>query len=96
MAAVGHLTLEFYLPMNGSLKGKRSIVKPLRAMLRKNYNVSVCESDAQDVLSRAVFEVVCVSQTGGMAQSHLQQIANRLEVYRPDAQLIDYYIELIW
>jgi len=94
--AVGHLTLEFYLPMNSSLKGKRSIVKPLRAMLRRDYNVSVCESDAQDVLSRAVFEVVCVSQTGGLAQSQLQRIANRLEVYRPDAQLIDYYIELIW
>jgi uncharacterized protein len=93
--AVGLLTLELYLPLNNSLKGKRSILKPLIARLRREFNVSVCEADAQDVLSRAVLEVACVSQNGALANRHLQHVANRVEAWRLDAQLIDYYIEML-
>lgn len=93
--AVGMLTLELYLPLNQSLKGKRSILKPLIARLRREFNVSVCEADAQDTLTRAVLEVVCVSQNSALAHRQLQLVANRVESWRLDAQLIDYFIEMI-
>ena len=93
--AVGLLTLELYLPLNESLKGKRSILKPLIARLRREFNVSVCEADAQDSLSRAVLEVACVSQHSALAHRQLQLVANRVEEWRMDAQLIDYLIEMI-
>jgi uncharacterized protein len=93
--AVGLLTLELYLPLNASLKGKRSILKPLIARLRREFNVSVCEADAQDTLTRAVLEVACVSQSAGLAHRHLQHVANRVESWRLDAQLIDYSIEMV-
>lgn len=69
--AVGLLTLELYLPLNDSLKGKRSILKPLIARIRNDFNVLVCEAEAQDVLTRAVIEVACVSQTSALAHRHL-------------------------
>ncbi len=93
--AIGHLTLELYLPLTGSLKEKRGIVKPLIARLRRDYNVSVCEADAQDVLSRAVLEVVCVSQNGALAYRQLEKIATRVENWRLEAELIDYFIEMV-
>ena len=93
--AIGLLTLELYLPLNDSLKGKRGIIKPIIARLRKDYNVSICEADAQDVLSRSVLEVVCVSNSDALANRQLQKIANRVENWRLDAQLIDYYIEFV-
>ncbi|MCY3903872.1 MAG: DUF503 domain-containing protein [Caldilineaceae bacterium] len=93
--AIGHLTLELYLPLTASLKEKRGIVKPLIARLRRDYNVSVCEADGQDVLSRAVLEVVCVSQNGALAYRQLEKIATRVENWRLDAELIDYFIELV-
>jgi len=93
--SIGLLTIELYLPINDSLKGKRSILKPLVTRLRRDYNVSVCEADAQDVLSRAVLEVACVSQNGAVANQHLQNIANRVEQWRMDAQMIDYHIEIV-
>ncbi len=93
--AVGLLTLELYLPMNDSLKGKRSILKPLIARIRHDYNVSVCEAEAQDVLTRAVIEVACVSTNGTLAHRHLQDVAHRVEQWHGDAQLIDYYIEML-
>lgn len=93
--AVGLLTLELYLPMNDSLKGKRGILKPLIARLRRDYNVSVCEAEAQDVLTRAVLEVACVSQNGVLAHRHLQDVAHRVEQWHGDAQLVDYTIEML-
>ncbi|MBW7884208.1 MAG: DUF503 domain-containing protein [Caldilineaceae bacterium] len=93
--AIGLLTLELYLPLNDSLKGKRGILKPLIVRLRRDYNVSICEADAQDVLTRAVLAVVCVSQSSALAHRHLQQVANRVEHWRGDAQLVDYYIEMV-
>lgn len=93
--AVGLLTLELYLPLNDSLKGKRGILKPLIARLRRDFNVSVCEADAQDVLTRAVLEVACVSHNHALAHRHLQQVAQRVEGWRLDAQLIDYAIEML-
>ncbi|MEZ4737631.1 MAG: DUF503 domain-containing protein [Caldilineaceae bacterium] len=95
MAAIGRLTLELYLPLNDSLKGKRGILKPIIARLRRDYNVSICEADAQDVLTRAVLEVVCVSQHSALAHRQLQNVAKRVEDWRLDAQLIDYYIEMV-
>ncbi|MDI9548737.1 MAG: DUF503 domain-containing protein [Chloroflexota bacterium] len=93
--AVGLLTLELYLPLNDSLKGKRGILKPLTARLRRDFNVSVCEADAQNQLSRAVLEVVCVSANHALAHRQLQLVANRVESWRMDAQLIDYSIEML-
>jgi len=93
--AIGLLTLELYLPLTDSLKGKRSILKPLIARLRRDYNVSICEAEAQDILSRAVLEIVCVSANSAVAHRQLQNVAQRVEGWRMDAQLIDYYIEMI-
>jgi uncharacterized protein YlxP (DUF503 family) len=93
--AVGLLTLELYLPLNDSLKGKRGILKPLIARLRRDFNVSVCEADAQDALTRAILEVACVSHTQALAHRHLQLVAKRVEDWRLDAQLVDYAIEMI-
>lgn len=93
--AIGLLTLELYLPLNDSLKGKRGILKPLIARLRRNYNISVCEAEAQDVWTRAVLEVACVSTTGALAHRQLHAVAKAVEGWRMDAQLIDYHIEMI-
>ena len=93
--AIALLTIELYLPITDSLKDKRSVLKPLIARLRKEYNISICEADAQDQLSRAVLEIVCVSGNHALAHRQLQNVANRVESWRMDAEMIDYHIEMI-
>ena len=93
--AVGLLTLEMYLPLNDSLKGKRGIIKPVIARLRRNYNVSVCEADMQDRRNYAVLEIVCVSVNQTQAHRLLRKVANHVERWRLDAQLIDYSIDML-
>lgn len=93
--AVGLLTIELYLPMNDSLKGKRGILRPLLARLRRDFNVSVCEADLQDALTRATIEVACVSENAAVAHRQLQHVATHVEGWRLDAQLVDYSIEML-
>ena len=93
--AIGLLTLEMYLPVAESLKDKRGVLQSMIAKLRREFNVSVCEADARDEWTRAVIEVVCVSHDAKLAHRHLQAVANRVEHWRLDAQLLDYTIEML-
>lgn len=93
--AIGLLTLELYLPLVEGLKDKRGVLQSMIARLRREFNVSVCEAEAQDEWTRAVLEVVCVSQTAEVAHRHLQAVANKVEHWRLDAQLFDYTIEMV-
>ena len=92
---IGVATIELYLPMNGSLKGKRSVVKPLLSRLRKEFNVSAAEVDEQDRLRTAVIAVVTVSSDRNYAHGLLMKVVNSVERWRLDAELVDYEIELI-
>ncbi len=92
---IGVLTLELRLPGNGSLKGKRGILKPLMARLRRDFNVSVSEVDAQDVWQRAVVGVACISPSADYAHGLLTEVAQAVESWRMDLEVVDFYIELI-
>lgn len=93
--SVGLLTLELYLAGTASLKEKRSRVAPLVRRLRTRFNVSVCESDAQDVLSRAEVSVVVVSTNDSHVQSQLQAVLNWVLAARLDVEVVDSHMELI-
>lgn len=93
--AIGLLTLELYLPLADSLKAKRGVLQSMIARLRREFNISVCEADAQDEWTRAVLEVVCVSGNASLAHRQLQHVANHVESWRMDGQLLDYTIEMV-
>jgi len=92
---IGACSLELRFPGNGSLKGKRRVVKSLLARLRKEFNVSVAEVGAQDVWQAAVIGVVCVSNDPDYAHGLLTRVARWVEENRLDCDLVDYSIEII-
>ena len=93
--SVGLLTLELYLGGTASLKEKRSRVAPVVRRIRTKFNASVCESDAQDVLTRAEIAVVVVSTNDSHVQSQLQAVLNWVLEARLDVAVLDSHIELI-
>ena len=93
--SVGLLTLELYLGGTASLKEKRSRVAPVVRRVRTRFNASVCESDAQDVLTRAEICVVVVSTNDSHVHSQLQAILNWVLDARLDVEVLDSNIELI-
>jgi len=94
-ASVGLLTIELRLPGNGSLKGKRGILKPIMARLRNEFNVSVAEVDSQDHWQRAVIAVACVSADSEYAHGLLTRVVQALQGWRLDAEVTDYDIEIL-
>lgn len=92
---IGVATIELRIPMNDSLKGKRSVIKPIIARLRSEYNVSVAEVDDQDSWRNAVIGVACISSDKAYAHGLLMKVVESVERWRLDAELVDYEIELI-
>ena len=56
---IGIRTWELHLEGCHSLKDKRSVLKPLTAAMRRTLNVSVAETDHQDLWQRA--EIACAA-----------------------------------
>ena len=92
---VGVCTIELHLPGNGSLKGKRSVLKSVIARVGREFNVSIAEVDAQDAWQRAVLGVACVSSSAGYAHGLLEQVVRWIETNGGDVVLVSYEIEML-
>jgi hypothetical protein len=77
--------------MNDSLKGKRSILKPLIARIRRTFNVSICEADAPGCVDTfCAGSCLCEPRTAPWPTATWQEVAHLVEQWHGDAQLFDY------
>lgn len=88
---VGVLKLTVYLPENHSLKGKRGVIKKIKARVANSFNVSVSECDAQDLWQRAVLGFAQVGTDTGYVDGTLRQIVHCIE----DLHLVEVGEEVI-
>jgi len=85
---VAALTLDVLLGDVHSLKGKRAVVRPLVAELRRRYpGVAVAETGHLDLHRRAEIGVAVVSATATNAMSVLDE-CERLVVGHPEIELL--------
>jgi len=85
---VAALTLDVLLGDVHSLKGKRGVVRPLVAELRRRFpGVAVSETGHLDLHRRAEIGVAVVSATAGNASKVLDEI-ERLVAARPEIELL--------
>jgi hypothetical protein len=92
---IGVCTIELRLPGNGSLKGKRRVIKSMVTRIGREFNVSIAEVDAQDAWQRAVLGVACVSASASYAHGLLERVVQWIETHRLDVELLGYQIELL-
>jgi uncharacterized protein YlxP (DUF503 family) len=92
---IGVCTIELRLPGNGSLKGKRSIVKSIVTRVSREFNVSIAEVDRQNLWQQAVLGVACVSSSASYAHRQLERVVQWIESNRLDVELLGYEIELL-
>jgi len=91
---IGACTVHLHLPGNGSLKGKRSSLKPLLSRLRKEFNLAVAEIDYHDVWQSAQIALVSVSTDAAYVHGLLERAVEWIEQNRPDVRVIDWQIEV--
>lgn len=90
---VGVCTVTLRIPGNGSLKGKRSVIKSIIARLHQEFNVSIAEVDAQDSWQEAVLGIACVSSDADYGHGLLERAVRWIEANRPDVEILEYHIE---
>jgi uncharacterized protein len=73
---VGLCTIELFIADSQSLKDKRQVLLSLKDRLRKKFNLSVAEVDAQDLWQKAVLALACVSNDGRYVNQILDQALN--------------------
>jgi uncharacterized protein YlxP (DUF503 family) len=86
------MTVKLYAPWVHSLKEKRMIVKSLCEKLRNKFNVSVIESDAQDIHQTVILSVAFLSNQTAMADSMSEAIQSFIE-HTTDAEIVDIWVE---
>lgn len=92
---VGVARLALELPENGSLKGKRMVVKSVIQRVRNRFNVAIAEIDTQDTWGVITLGMVCVSDDPRHANAMLSKVIDFIESERLDAEVGAVELELI-
>lgn len=79
---VALLSIELYLPMSGSLKDKRMVLRRVKDRL-KAFNVAVAEVAHQDLWQRAGLGVVTVAGSEDMAGETLASALREIDRVEP-------------
>jgi uncharacterized protein YlxP (DUF503 family) len=90
---VGTLKLRFVLRESHSLKDKRRVIKSLKDTLANKFNISVAETDEQDVWQTAEVGVAAVGTDGSFVQSVLTNVVNYVRFFG-GVELVDSQQEL--
>ena len=86
-------TIQLHLAGNGSLKGKRSRLKPVLIRLRREFNVSASEVDHHDFWQSATIALAAVGTDSGYLHGLLEKAVAWIETTRPDIPIEEYSIE---
>ncbi|MFN2144409.1 MAG: DUF503 domain-containing protein [Anaerolineales bacterium] len=93
--SVGILTLSIQLPNCHSLKEKRGQIKPIIHRLHKEFNISVVESDHQDLWQSCELLIACAGSQGAPVEAALTKVVAFYESHWPDLPITDEKIEII-
>ena len=92
---VGVCKVKFHLPENGSLKGKRQVVRSVVTRVRTHFNVAIAEVGDTNLWQIATLGITCVTNDARHANEILSKVVDYLEELRIDAELLDYEIEIL-
>lgn len=85
--------LELELPFASSLKDKRQTLRSLKDRLRRK-NVSVVESDQQDLWQRATVEIALAAVSRGAAEEKREELRRALLNYE-ELSILDWREEFV-
>ena len=92
---VGIARVALHMAGNGSLKGKRMVVKSVAQRVRNRFNVAVAEIDTQDAWQLATLGIVCLSDDPRHSNEMLSKVIDFIESERLDAEVGAVEMEMI-
>lgn len=92
---VGICHISLRIPENGSLKGKRRVIKAITSRAANKFNISIAEIDDNDLWQIATLGISCVSNDRRHANEVLSKVVKFISDPRFDVEVLDYSIEII-
>ncbi len=92
---IGVCVVKLRFPENGSLKGKRRILKSLLARASNRFNISIAEVEDQELWQTATVGFSCVGNDTSFVNQVLSTVVSFLERSKEDAEMLDYEIEIM-
>lgn len=85
---IGILNITLYAPWVHSLKEKRMEVKKITKRIENKYNVSIAETDFQDLHQKIGIGIVFIAGSNGMADRIIEHILSYISEIS-EAEIID-------
>ena len=92
---VGVCRVRLHLPENGSLKGKRRVVKSIIGRVQHQYAVAIAEVGDNDLWQMAELGVSCVSNDPQHANEVLSKVVDFIAGSNDEAIMVDYQLEIL-
>ncbi len=92
---VGVCKLQLKLAENMSLKGKRQVIKPIIALIKNKYNVSVAEVEDNDLWQIATLGICFISNDSKYTDEVITSIINFINSGRFEVEIINQEVEII-
>jgi uncharacterized protein len=92
---VGVCRLQLRLAENMSLKGKRQVIKPIIALIKNKYNVSIAEVDDQDLWQLATLGICFISNDSKYTDEVITGIINFISSGRFEVEIVNREVEII-
>jgi uncharacterized protein YlxP (DUF503 family) len=85
---VGVLTVDLSIPYLETIKERRNILRSIKDMVRKKFNVSIADvTEGEEITNRVKIAVSAVSGDSGHVQSVLGNVFNLIENFHPEKVL---------
>jgi uncharacterized protein YlxP (DUF503 family) len=86
------IRIELHLPTNGSLKGKRKEVRPLKHALQRRFGAAVAETDHHDRWQRAELSVALVGREASEVSDAGAGVARFVHARFPDGAFVEQHV----
>jgi uncharacterized protein YlxP (DUF503 family) len=83
------LEIGLHFPTNGSLKGKRRELRPLKAALQRRFGAAVAETDHHDLWQRATLSAAIVGREHGEVADAAAAIERFVHASFPDGARVE-------
>lgn len=91
---VGVCTIELYIPMSGSLKGKRQVLQSIKNKIKNKFNVAVAEVGEQDLWQKAILGVTTVANDRSFVNEVMDKVVGFIASF-PEVQIVHHQLEFI-
>ncbi len=91
---IGILKIIYHLPYSQTLKNKRQILRSIKDILKKKFNISISEIDYMNLWQKSLIGISMISSEQSFINSNFNKIISEFECFK-NGYIADYNTEYL-